>query len=130
MEDREYILPRVRAAGGFDGVNKQVKAALRGWLAATGRALLREAEATEGAAEVARLQFGLGDLLRLQGEYGEAEVMYLRPAGREQLEQCKDKAAVDCDTCFPPYPSSWSRTACQTQSRALAGFARASWRSQ
>ena len=33
VEDREYILPRVRAAGGFDGINARVKRALRDWLA-------------------------------------------------------------------------------------------------
>ena len=48
VEDREYILPRVHEAGGFHGVNRQVKAALRDWLAETGRELLRTAEAEEG----------------------------------------------------------------------------------
>ena len=50
VEDREYILPRVHEAGGFHGVNRQVKAALRDWLAETGRELLRTAEAEEGRA--------------------------------------------------------------------------------
>ena len=45
VEDREYILPRVYEAGGFHGVNRQVKAALRDWLAETGRELLRTAPA-------------------------------------------------------------------------------------
>ena len=49
-------------AGGFHGVNRQVKAALRDWLAETGRELLRTAEAEEGTGR-ARLQFGLARLL-------------------------------------------------------------------
>ena len=66
VEDREYILPRVYEAGGFHGVNRQVKAALRDWLAETGRELLRTAEA-EGTYALG-LQWGLADLLYEAGQ--------------------------------------------------------------
>ena len=77
VEDREYILPRVHEAGGFHGVNRQVKAALRDWLAETGRELLRTAEAEEGAGALG-LQFGLAGLLKNQAKYDEAEGLYRR----------------------------------------------------
>ena len=64
-------------AGGFHGVNRQVKAALRDWLAETGRELLRTAEAEEGTGALG-LQFGLAGLLERQAKYDEAEGMYRR----------------------------------------------------
>ena len=62
-------------AGGFHGVNRQVKAALRDWLAETGRELLRTAEAEEGTGALG-LQFGLAQLLKNQAKYDEAKPLW------------------------------------------------------
>ena len=63
--DREFIVGRIEAAGGFDGVNRLVKAALREWLSGAAREAVREAEARaaggEGEAPLA-LMHGLAGL--------------------------------------------------------------------
>ena len=88
VADRDFILSRIeRLAEGFETVNKLVKAALRDWLASSGRQTLERAEARapddEGAA-VRALQAGLAYLLSKQGKYGEAEPLYRRALqGRE-----------------------------------------------
>ena len=80
VEDRDYILPRVRAVGGFEVVNLVVKQELRQWLTQAGRTLLAEASChTDSAGTVAdtmALQQGLANLVCSQNLLEEAEKLY------------------------------------------------------
>ena len=87
-KDREFIVGRIDAAGGFDEVNRLVKAALRDWLAGVAReALAREEAEMEAEARAAgraeaeepvAMLFGLGDLRQDMGKYEQAEPLYRR----------------------------------------------------
>jgi len=93
VEDREHILPRVLAAGGFDGVNHRVQTALREWLAASGLSLLHEAEC-EGSPNTLALQNGVGRLLYAQGKVEAAE-----PVFRQALQVSEEMlGALHSDT--------------------------------
>ena len=75
-DDREYIVAAVERAGGFEQLDKRVKAALRGWLASTAQAELRAAEAS-GEAALGLVQ-GLGMLYLDMGRHAEAEPLFRR----------------------------------------------------
>ena len=90
-KDREFIVRRIRAAGGFEEVNRTVKRGLREWLYSTALACLNEAEVAWRTAQASmasgdkgagtapyQLMSGIGELLHDMGRYAESEAFHRR----------------------------------------------------